>query len=64
MEELSKSLGAIANVLEALHQRANDQSSINSIVPSISKTPIALALPSFDPESTDSSIWLSKIDGY
>lgn len=34
------------------------------VVPSISQTPASLALPSFDPESTDNSIWLAKIDGY
>lgn len=65
MEELSKSLGAIANILENLQERASNQSSALSVVPSVSQTtPASLALPSFDPENTDSSVWLLKIDGY
>jgi hypothetical protein len=64
MEELNKSLGAITTVLEDLQRRASDRSPAPPVAQLSSQTPASLALPSFDPENTDSSVWLSKIDGF
>jgi hypothetical protein len=66
MEELNKSLGAIATVLEDLQRRASDsdRSPAPPVVQLSSQTPGSLAQPSFDLENTDSSVWLSKIDGF
>ncbi|CAH2010453.1 unnamed protein product [Acanthoscelides obtectus] len=54
-EELAKSLGAIASILENLQRKVDDNGT---------QTPISLALPSFDPDSTDNHVWLQKIEGY
>ncbi|CAH2015093.1 unnamed protein product [Acanthoscelides obtectus] len=52
-EELAKSLGAIASILENLQRKVDDNGTQSSALV-IKKTPISLALPSFDPDSTDS----------
>jgi hypothetical protein len=64
MGELNKSLGTIATVLEDLQRRASDRSPAPPVAQLPFQTPASLALPSFDPENTDSSVWLSKIDGF
>ncbi|CAH1967211.1 unnamed protein product [Acanthoscelides obtectus] len=62
-KELAKSLGAIASILENLQRKVDDNGTQSSAAV-IQKTPISLALPSFDPDSTDSHVWLQKIEGY
>ncbi|CAH1969852.1 unnamed protein product [Acanthoscelides obtectus] len=62
-EELAKPLGAIASILENLQGKVDDSGTQFS-APVIQKTPISLALLSFDPDSTDSHVWLQKIEGY
>ncbi|KAL1516100.1 hypothetical protein ABEB36_000024 [Hypothenemus hampei] len=69
MENLDKSLGAIAAILEKLQQRSqeecgnsNDRDNVTS--PITPKTPLNLTLPNFDPELTDSTVWITKIEGF
>lgn len=67
-QDLSKSLGAIASILEGLKNRV-DTNELQMMTSSRNTTPVvqtpsSLALPSFDPENTDSKAWLQKIEGY
>lgn len=65
-KDMTKSLGAIASILENLQKRVDGidgRQTTPATIP-VQKTPVNLALPSFDPDSTDSNVWLQKIEGY
>lgn len=62
-KDMAKSLGAIASILENLQRRVDGNEQQITSAP-VQKTPASLALPSFDPDSTDSNVWLQKIEGY